>query len=158
MPTLPVAIERVLRELLDRLFNSLTVEKFSPAPGRMVGQRLVASHFTDEQNLSRTVEVLGQGLPASPELQGIDGLAGKVVSLLGAMAAGYTAALRAQTFDQQEEVKQALLKARQDAERELRLSEAKLRQLFTSSAVGIAISDLEGNVLGNQPRPGRDCR
>ncbi len=137
----------MLRELLDRLFNSLTVEEFSAAPGRMVGQRLVASHFTDEQSLSRTVEVLGQGLPASPELQGIDGLAGKVVSLLGAMAAGYAAALRARTFDQQEEVKQALLKARQDAERELRLSEAKFRQLFTSSAVGIAISDLEGNVL-----------
>lgn len=147
VPASPVALECVLRELLDWLFISLTVEKFSPAPGRMVGQRLVASHFTDEQSLSRTVEVLGQGLPASSELQGIDGLAGKVVSLLGAIAAGYAAALRAQTFDQQEEVKQALLKARQDTERELRLSEAKFRQLFTSSAVGIVISDLEGNVL-----------
>jgi diguanylate cyclase (GGDEF)-like protein/PAS domain S-box-containing protein len=147
VPTSPVVIERMLRELVDLLFDSLTADKFSPAPGRMVGQRLVKSHFTDEQSLSRTVEVLGQGLPASPELQEIDGLAGKVVSLLGAMAAGYAAALRAETFDQQEEVKQALLKARQDAERELRLSEAKFRQLFTFSAVGIAISDLQGNVL-----------
>jgi diguanylate cyclase (GGDEF)-like protein/PAS domain S-box-containing protein len=144
--TSPVAIQRVLRELLDRLFNSLRAKQFSPAPGRMVGQRLVASHFTDEQSLSRTVEVLGQGLPASPELQGIEELTGKVVSLLGAVAAGYAAALRAQTFDQQEEVKQALLKARQNAERELHLSEAKFRQLFTSSAVGIAISDLKGKV------------
>ncbi|MGB7796142.1 MAG: sensor domain-containing diguanylate cyclase, partial [Pseudonocardiaceae bacterium] len=145
-PTSPVAIQRVLCELLDRLFDSLRAKQFSSAPGRMVGQRLVASHFTDEQGLSRTVEVLGQGLPASPELQGIEGLAGKVASLLGAVAAGYAAALRAQTFDQQEEVKQALLKARRDAERELRLSEAKFRQLFTSSAVGIAISDLKGKV------------
>ncbi|MGA9690863.1 MAG: hypothetical protein WBR33_05315 [Pseudonocardiaceae bacterium] len=133
-PTSPVAIQRVLCELLDRLFDSLRAKQFSSAPGRMVGQRLVASHFTDEQGLSRTVEVLGQGLPASPELQGTEGLAGKVASLLGAVAAGYAAALRAQTFDQQEEVKQALLKARRDAERELRLSEAKFRQLFTSSA------------------------
>ncbi|MGB9279601.1 MAG: EAL domain-containing protein [Pseudonocardiaceae bacterium] len=140
-------IERVLRELLDQLFNSLTAQRFSPAPSRMVGQRLVASHFTDEQSLSRTVEVLGEGLPASTELQCVDGLAGKVVSLLGAMAAGYAAALRAQTFDQQEEVKHALLKARQNAERQLRLSEAKFRQLFTSSAVGIAISDLAGNIV-----------
>ena len=145
-PTSPVAIQRVLCELLDRLFDSLRAKQFSSAPGRMVGQRLVASHFTDEQGLSRTVEVLGQGLPASPELQGTEGLAGKVASLLGAVAAGYAAALRAQTFDQQEEVKQALLKARRDAERELRLSEAKFRQLFTSSAVGIAISDLKGKV------------
>ncbi|MGB8961897.1 MAG: PAS domain S-box protein, partial [Pseudonocardiaceae bacterium] len=140
-------IERVLRELLDQLFNSLTAQRFSPAPSRMVGQRLVASHFTDEQSLSRTVEVLGERLPASTELQCVDGLAGKVVSLLGAMAAGYAAALRAQTFDQQEEVKHALLKARQNAERQLRLSEAKFRQLFTSSAVGIAISDLAGNIV-----------
>jgi diguanylate cyclase (GGDEF)-like protein/PAS domain S-box-containing protein len=149
--TSPVALERVLRELVDRLFNSLTVENFSPAPGRMVGQRLVASHFTDEQSLILTVELLGQGLPASPELQGIDGLMSKVVSLLGAVAAGYAAALRVQTFDQQEEVKQALLKARRDAEQELRLSEAKFRQLFTTSAVGIAISDLKGNLWESNP-------
>ena len=147
VPKSPVAIERMLRELVDLLFDSLTAEKFSPALGRMVGQRLVRSHFTDEHSVSRTVEVLGQGLPASSELQGIDGLTGKVASLLGAIAAGYAAALRAETFDQQEEVKQALLKARQDAERELRLGEAKFRQLFTFSAVGIAISDLQGNVL-----------
>lgn len=146
VPSSPVAIERVLAELVDRLFDSLTAEAFSPALGRLVGERLVASHFTDEQSLSCTVEVLGRELPASPELRGVDGLMGKVVSLLGAVAAGYAAALRARIFDQQEEVKQALLKARRDAEREVRFSEAKFRQLFASSAVGISISDLNGNV------------
>ncbi|HZA15694.1 MAG TPA: EAL domain-containing protein [Pseudonocardiaceae bacterium] len=146
MPISRVAIERLLRELLDQLCDSLAAEKVSPAVGRKVGEQLVAGYFTDEQGLARTMEVLGRGLPANPELQGVDGLAGKVVSLLGAVAAGYAAALRAHTFDQQEEVKQALLKARQDAERGLRVSEAKFRQLFTSSAVGIAISDLEGRL------------
>ena len=146
VPSSPVAIERMLAELVDQLFDSLTAEPFSPSSGRVVGQRLVASQFTNEQSLSCTVEVLGRGLPASPELQGLDGLMDKVVALLGAVAAGYAAALRARTFDQQEEVKQALLKARRDTERELRLSEAKFRQLFASSAVGISISDLKGNV------------
>jgi diguanylate cyclase (GGDEF)-like protein/PAS domain S-box-containing protein len=146
VPISRVAIERLLRELLDQLCDSLAAEKVSPAVGRKVGEQLVAGYFTDEQGLARTMEVLGRGLPANPELQGVDGLAGKVVSLLGAVAAGYAAALRAHTFDQQEEVKQALLKARQDAERGLRVSEAKFRQLFTSSAVGIAISDLEGRL------------
>ncbi|MGH3925436.1 MAG: PAS domain S-box protein, partial [Pseudonocardiaceae bacterium] len=146
VPTSRAAVDRVLRELLDRLFDSLAAEKFSPEPGRMVGQRLVAAYFINEQSLSRTIEVLGQGLPANPELRGIDGLAGKVVSLLGTVAAGYAAALRDQIFDQQEEIKKALLKARRDAERGLRVSEAKFRQLFTSSAVGIAISDLEGKI------------
>lgn len=147
VPISRVAIERLLRELLDQLCDSLAAEKVSPAVGRMVGEQLVAGYFTDEQSLARPMEVLGRGLPANPELQGVDGLAGKVVSLLGAVAAGYAAALRAHTFDQQEEVKQALLKARQDAERGLRVSEAKFRQLFTSSAVGIAISDLEGRLV-----------
>ncbi|MGH3974455.1 MAG: putative bifunctional diguanylate cyclase/phosphodiesterase [Pseudonocardiaceae bacterium] len=146
VPTSRAAVDRVLRELLDRLFDSLAAEKFSPEPGRMVGQRLVAAYFINEQSLSRTIEVLGQGLPANPELRGIDGLAGKVVSVLGTVAAGYAAALRDQIFDQQEEIKKALLKARRDAERGLRVSEAKFRQLFTSSAVGIAISDLEGKI------------
>jgi hypothetical protein len=112
VPTSRAAIDRVLSELLDRLFDSLMAENFSPEPGRMVGQRLVAAYFLNEQSLSRTIEVLGQGLPANPELQGVDGLAGKVVSVLGAVAAGYAAALRDQIFDQQEEIKKALLRAR----------------------------------------------
>ena len=147
VPTSRPEIERLLRELLDQLFDSLAVEEFSPDPAREVGRRLVTSYFTGEQSLSRTVAVLGQGLAANPELQGVYGLAGKVTSLLGAVAAGYAAALRTQTLDQQEEVKQALLKAGQDAERERRVSEAKFRQLFTSSAVGIAISDLNGKLV-----------
>lgn len=147
VPTSRAMIECVLRELLDQLFDCLAAAKFSPESGRMVGQRLVTAYFISEQSLSRTMEVLGQGLPANPELQGVDGLAGKVVSVLGTVAAGYAAALRDQIFDQQEEIKKALLKARRDAERELRVSEAKFRQLFTSSAVGIAISDVAGKLV-----------
>jgi diguanylate cyclase (GGDEF)-like protein/PAS domain S-box-containing protein len=147
VPTSRAVIDRVLRELLDQLFDSLAAEKFSPEPGRMVGQRLVDAYYINEQSVSRTMEVLGQGLPTNPELQGIDGLANKVVAVLGTVAAGYAAALRDQIFVQQEEIKKALLKARRDAERELRVSEAKFRQLFTSSAVGIAISDVEGKFV-----------
>ncbi|MBV9012949.1 MAG: EAL domain-containing protein [Pseudonocardiales bacterium] len=147
VPTSRREIERLLRELLDRLFGSLTVEEFSPGTGREVGQQLVTCYFTGEQSLSRTVEVLAGGLAANSELQSVEGLAGKVTSLVGAVAAGYAAALRAQTLDQQEEVKQALLQACQDAERGWQVSEAKFRQLFTSSAVGIAISDLDDKLV-----------
>ncbi|HEX2297716.1 MAG TPA: EAL domain-containing protein, partial [Pseudonocardiaceae bacterium] len=45
------------------------------------------------------------------------------------------------------QVKQALLQANQDAERELRVSEAKFREVYTSSAAGIAISDLDGKLV-----------
>ncbi|HEY6422258.1 MAG TPA: PAS domain S-box protein [Pseudonocardiaceae bacterium] len=146
MPASRVEIERLLGALLETVLNTLAVGTFSPDPAREVGKRLVAARFTGEQSLSRTVELLGQALPAAPELQGVDDLARKVVSVLGAVAAGYAAALRALTLEQQERVKHALLKAVQDAEHRLRFSEAKFRQLFTSSAVGITISDLDGTL------------
>jgi diguanylate cyclase (GGDEF)-like protein/PAS domain S-box-containing protein len=147
VPAAHVEVQRLLDDQLNNLFETLAADEFCARPAREVGKRLVTGGFTGEQSLSRTIEVLGQALPASSELQGVEDLAGKVVSLLGAVAGGYAAALRALTLDQQEEVSQALLRAKEDAERGLRVSEAKFRQLFTSSAVGIAISDLDGMLL-----------
>ena len=140
-------VESLLRGLLNNLFDAAAAEAFSTGPAIEVGGRLVAEHFTGQESLSRTVEVLGRAMLTGPELRGVDGLTGRVVSLLGGLAAGYAAALRARTLDQQETVKLALLKASRDAERELRVSEVKFRELFTSSAVGIAISDLDGKLL-----------
>lgn len=147
VPRSRAEIQHLLGELLDVLFGVLTVEDFPLDRANAVGRRLVSEYFTGEQSLSRTVEVLGQALPASPELQGVDDLARKVVSVVGAVAEGYVSALRALTLDQQERVKQALLRAAQDAELRLRVSEAKFRELYTSSAVGIAISSLDGTLL-----------
>jgi PAS domain S-box-containing protein len=147
VPASPAEIEGELNALLDVVFDTLLAESFAPDPARQVGERLVVGYFIGEQSLSRTVELLGQALPADPELRGVGDLASKVVCLLGAVVEGYVAALRAFTFEQQEQVKQALLKAVQNAEQRLTLSEAKFRELFTSSAVGIAISNLDGTLL-----------
>jgi len=147
VPASSLQIQRLLEELLAVVVSTLRAKKFCPDPAREVGERLVRGGFTGEQSLSRTLEVLGQALPADSALRGIEDLAGRVVSVLGAVAAGYAAGLRALTLDQQEEVKQALLVAKEDAERGLRVSEAKFRELFTSSAVGIAISDLDGRLV-----------
>lgn len=46
VPTSRHEIESLLGELLDSLFDALTVTKFSPDPARAVGQRLVAGYFT----------------------------------------------------------------------------------------------------------------
>ncbi len=67
--------------------------------------------------------------------------------MLGALADGYAEALRQHTFDEQELVNQALRKAKQDAERGRRVSEARFREIFSASAVGIAISDLDGALV-----------
>lgn len=101
-------VERLLRDLLDGLFESVTADRFSPGPAREVGVRLVAEDFTTEQSLSHTVEVLGQALPVHPELQNVDRLASKVVSVRGALSACFAAALRGRTLDQQEQVKRGI--------------------------------------------------
>lgn len=147
VPTARKDLERTLRALLDELVDIVGARSFSPTAAREVGVALVAEHFTAEQSVSRTVELLGEALPAQPELQGVDRLPGKVIAVLGALAAGFAAALRVRTLDQQEQVKRALLQANRDAERELRVSEAKFREVYTSSAAGIAISDLDGTLV-----------
>ena len=104
------------------------------------GAGLIAAHATGQLSLPRTAEVLGAGLPRLPELAGRPGIADAVISALGRLAGGYADALRRRTFEQQEDVKQAL-------ERVLRLSEVRFREVFTASAVGIAISDLDGTMV-----------
>ena len=63
------------------------------------------------------------------------------------LAGGYAEALRQRTLEEQDQVTQALLQAKLNTERELWISEARFRQVFSESAVGIAISDLEGTVV-----------
>ena len=133
------AIEDLVGRLLDMLLDTLRAKDFSPDAAAEVGARLVSEQFAGPASLSRTVEVLATDLPAYAATD-------RVVPLLGSLTAGYVAALRARTLDQQETVKAALLKACQKAQRELRTSETKFRELFTSSAVGIAITDLDGTL------------
>ncbi|HEX7305304.1 diguanylate cyclase domain-containing protein [Lentzea sp.] len=97
-----------------------------------VGEWLVRKRFTGPESLSRTVGVLsGEVSPA----------------VLGELAAGYVRATRDELFAQQEKVKNALLKAVEDARRDLHDSEARFAQVFASAAVGIAIFDLHGAVV-----------
>lgn len=97
-----------------------------------VGEWLVRKHFTGPDSLRRTLEVLGPEF--SPEV-------------LGALASGYVRATRDQLFAEQEKVKNSLLKAVEDAQRDLHDSEARFAQVFASTAVGIAIFDLQGAVV-----------
>jgi PAS domain S-box-containing protein len=85
----------------------------------------VARGFTGEHCLGRTLEILGHALPRLPELRTIEELAGKVASLLGALASGYAAALGHRTLDERE---------------------AWFREVFHSTPVGMVISRPDGTV------------
>lgn len=116
------------------------------ARGDEVGQWLVGARFTGQDSLRGTVEVLGAALPAltgaPPE---------HVAAVLGAVAAGYANAVRQQIFTEQEGVRRSLLLSLEQAQQALHDSEARFRQVFASSAVGIAIFDRDGAVLEVNP-------
>lgn len=124
-PTAEPAVAERFREQLDQLVGALRQEPFCPELATDVGARLVAWGFTDERCLSRTVEILGSALPECPELAALPGLAGRVASLLGALASGYSAALRRHTLDH---------------------SETRLEQMCASAPVGVALSRLDGAI------------
>ncbi len=147
VPMSSTEIELYLLDLVDVIADTLQAEPFTAEPVAVVGDKMVAAHFTGPNTLQRTVEVLGRALLFSPELADVDRLAEKVVAILGSLGARFAAAMRLDAFDQQEEIKWALLRAKQGVERTLRVSEARFRQVFGSSVMGIAITELDGTVV-----------
>ncbi|HEY0638987.1 MAG TPA: EAL domain-containing protein [Pseudonocardiaceae bacterium] len=137
-------VEHLLATSLERLLPGLTGEEPAPEAAREVGEALVAAGFIGPRSLSRTVEVLGGGLAghATPA---------RLSAVLGELAAGYAMALRERTLDQQETVKLALLRACEKVNHELRGSEGRFRELFSSSPVGIALTDGAGRMLETNP-------
>jgi PAS domain S-box-containing protein/diguanylate cyclase (GGDEF)-like protein len=135
-------VQGYLEDLTDRLLTALCGDAVDTDAAAEVGADLVAANFTGPLSLSRSVEVLGKALPPVAERAGVASCPHeRVCELIAALVAGYTQALRKRIFDQQEEIEQALLAAQRNVEQDLRSSEARFREVFTHSAVGIAISD-----------------
>ncbi|MFI9006419.1 putative bifunctional diguanylate cyclase/phosphodiesterase [Actinosynnema sp. NPDC053489] len=147
VPMSPLEIERYLLGLVDLIADAVQAEPFTADPVAVVGHRLVEERFNGPETLQRTVDVLGHALLFSPELRDVPRLAEKVVAILGSVSTGFATAMRLDAFDQQEQVKRALLAAKLRAERVLKVSEARFREVFDSSALGIAITDLGGRCV-----------
>ncbi|MHA6804974.1 putative bifunctional diguanylate cyclase/phosphodiesterase [Salinifilum ghardaiensis] len=111
------------------------------------GGHLVRLHFTRSVALERSLELLGERLPACRS----DADPGQLNAVLSAFAAGFAGQLREVTLQQQENVKQAVMSARDRAEEALRASETRSRTVFEASAVGIAIARLDGVVEETNP-------
>jgi diguanylate cyclase len=112
----------------ERLATSLLAEPFSEKPGWEVGAGLVKSAFAAPEALGATIQLIDEHLltlagidPADPDARA------RVARLLGALATGYSWALRDRTLDEQEAIQAAALKARDQAERALRESESRFR-------------------------------
>ncbi|TDP93920.1 GGDEF domain-containing protein [Labedaea rhizosphaerae] len=145
VPMSAVELHEYLLDLITTLFDTVAAEPFTAAPAAELGRRLVRAKFTGHETLQQSIAVLSDALLAE------SGSADRVVAMMGELAAGYAEAIRGWTLDQQEEVKRALLDATRRSEAELRESENRFREVVTSSALGIAITDLEGKFLQTNP-------
>lgn len=152
VPRQPAEFEQLLGNLVDQLTDTLADEPFAPHSVTECGALLVAAGCTDPLAIQATMDVLGSGLLALPELAGIARLPQKTVQLLGAMAAGYAEALREQTFAHQESMSLALRKALADTRANLRAVVAQFDHLMADSASGVAITERDGEFIRTNTR------
>ncbi|MGH3872930.1 MAG: putative bifunctional diguanylate cyclase/phosphodiesterase [Pseudonocardiaceae bacterium] len=147
LPMSAPEIEQLLAGLLGRLVTVVAVAPFDAQAVLDVGAELVAHDLTGTTSISRSIEVLGTGLPRLTELRHVERCEETVLQVLGVLAGGYADALRRRTLDEQDQVTRAVLQAKLGAERELQVSEARFRQIFSEAEVGIVISDLDGTLV-----------
>jgi diguanylate cyclase (GGDEF)-like protein/PAS domain S-box-containing protein len=140
-------VERGLTTALDELVHAWGAEPFKTAPAGAISRRLVVLGLTSPECVECSVEVLVGGMPKLPERVRIDDSDLKLARLLGAMARGFSEGTRRRQFDEQEGMMRALIQARESTERALHASEARFEEIFSSSSVGMAISDLDGTLL-----------
>jgi PAS domain S-box-containing protein/diguanylate cyclase (GGDEF)-like protein len=147
VPMPAAAVVDHLEDLTQRLVAAMSNPTVDTGAAYDVGARLVADGFMGTQSLSRTFDVLGKALPAVAGDSATDPPCGRIIELLAALASGYTWALRSQVLGQEREVSRALSLAWQDVERKLRASEARFREVFDASPVGIAVSEPGGRII-----------
>ncbi|MEU3344735.1 EAL domain-containing protein [Streptomyces sp. NPDC006700] len=140
--------EELLLPLARRLRSALRDRVFDAREGEAVGAALVDAHCTAPEALSHSLDCLDAYLVL---YCGEDGdqedLRARSARLQHSMAAGFARALRERTLAEQEAIAQAALRAQGVVAQALHASEARFRAVFEGAAIGIAIADLQGNVL-----------
>ncbi|QFZ73115.1 EAL domain-containing protein [Streptomyces fagopyri] len=140
--------EQQLVPLARRLSEALRARTFQATEGHAVGAAIVSAHCTDPEALSRTLDCVDAYLVLYCGEDGPqEALRTRSARLQHAMAAGFAQALRERTLSEQEAIYQAALNARSTVAEALHASEARFRAVFEGAAIGIAIADLEGNIL-----------
>lgn len=122
---IPLSHAEIEQALLDSL-------RELPGSPESVAYRLVSLHATGPDSLRATIEVL------SPTFD---------LPVLARMASAYAQAVRMDAFDQQEQIKIAIVRAKQRVERTLMVSQARFQEMFDSAALGIAITDFTGRCV-----------
>jgi PAS domain-containing protein len=140
-------IEHLLTRLINRLISAMATAPVDDQAAVEVAVELLTHGLTEPRGMGRSIEVLAEGLPRLAELQEVDQARTAVLRMLASLASGYAEALQQRTSDEQKQATQALVQAKQVAELELRICETRFREIFSTSAVGLAISTFDGTVV-----------
>ncbi|MDJ1131115.1 EAL domain-containing protein [Streptomyces iconiensis] len=142
-------LEDFLHPLARRLAEALHAHPFSPAPGRDVGEALVAAHCTSPDALPHVLGVVESYLVlygSTPGLLSVDDAHSRCARLQHAIAAGFSRALRERTLAEQEALSRAALAAQTTVEEALHASETRFRAVFKDATIGIGIADMSGRL------------
>jgi diguanylate cyclase (GGDEF)-like protein/PAS domain S-box-containing protein len=142
----PSSAPRALAAQLARItIDGLTVASRARAAGEEMGRLLVSARLPGSSTIGLAVRLLGtfRGTVASDMAE----VADRVGVMQAAAADSYLAAMQEALLDQQEAIHRAATTARDEAELQLRASDARFRALVDEAAVGIGIGDIRGQIL-----------
>ena len=93
--------------LVERLVALLAAQQEpDPREAEQIGGEMVAAHCTDAATLAATLHVLVDEIPRMPAVPAVTPQ--RLATVVGAVAAGFAAALRDRTLDEQEEIRRAV--------------------------------------------------
>jgi diguanylate cyclase (GGDEF)-like protein/PAS domain S-box-containing protein len=140
-------VEGELSKALDQLVDATRAEPFVDEPVVAVTERLVDLGLTSPDCVDSSIKVLGAQMPKLSGVTDLDALPSRLVLVFSAMAKGFAESMRRRLSEEQEALTRALIRARENAEDALRDSEARFEEIFSTSNVGMAITDLNFCVI-----------
>jgi diguanylate cyclase (GGDEF)-like protein/PAS domain S-box-containing protein len=140
-------VEGELATALDAIVDAARAEPYDEQPVLEVANQLVALGLAGSECLNVTIKVLGEHMPKLSGVSDLIGLPGRLVDVFGSLAKGIAEGMRHKLFSEQEGMTLALVRARENAENALRDSEARFEEIFSTSTVGMAITDLDLGIV-----------
>jgi diguanylate cyclase (GGDEF)-like protein/PAS domain S-box-containing protein len=138
----------------ERIATAIRSEPSPAEVGAKIGEELVAANMAEPDSLSGTLLLLGGELLPAYELANDEDNRKRLNELCAKLSAGFMAAARERIFNDQETIKTAVVRAREDSEQARVSAESRFHTVFNTTTMGIAICNLEGKILRANPALG----
>lgn len=147
-------VYRHLDELTGRIIELLLTDVPTVADGQSIGASLVRVHFVQPGDLGETLRLLAQELIADLPPDAMTPIAQRFSFLMGGVAIGFTQEARNLLLDEQDAIRGALLRQRQQAQAALALEYAaterargELRAVLDAASDGMLLLSPERKAL-----------